>query len=108
MLYEVITDALGRRHENGSGDRELLGHCQLDVTGSRWHVDDEEVQLAPGDVFEELDQCRNGDGAAPDEGGILGGGRQGDAKGSRPGGFDFVGRAKFDAWSKLKGMNQVV
>lgn len=28
---------------------------------------------------------------------------QGDATGDRPGLTDFVGRAKFDAWSKLKG-----
>lgn len=27
----------------------------------------------------------------------------GDVGGSRPGGFDFVGAAKFDAWAKLKG-----
>lgn len=27
----------------------------------------------------------------------------GDAKGARPGMLDLVGRAKFDAWSKLKG-----
>jgi diazepam-binding inhibitor (GABA receptor modulating acyl-CoA-binding protein) len=27
----------------------------------------------------------------------------GDVKGTRPGGFDFVGGAKFDAWAKLKG-----
>ena len=27
----------------------------------------------------------------------------GDVKGERPGGFDFVGGAKHDAWSKLKG-----
>ncbi len=30
----------------------------------------------------------------------------GDAKGDRPGGFDFVGGAKHDAWSKLKGMTK--
>ena len=30
----------------------------------------------------------------------------GDAKGERPGGFDFVGGAKHDAWSKLKGMGK--
>jgi acyl-CoA-binding protein len=30
----------------------------------------------------------------------------GDATGERPGGFDFVGGAKFDAWSKLKGMSR--
>ena len=29
---------------------------------------------------------------------------EGDVKGERPGGFDFVGGAKYDAWSKLKGM----
>jgi len=28
----------------------------------------------------------------------------GDVSGSRPGGFDFVGGAKYDAWLKLKGM----
>jgi diazepam-binding inhibitor (GABA receptor modulator, acyl-CoA-binding protein) len=30
----------------------------------------------------------------------------GDVKGERPGGFDFVGGAKHDAWSKLKGMSR--
>ena len=29
---------------------------------------------------------------------------EGDASGERPGGFDFKGAAKFDAWSELKGM----
>ena len=29
----------------------------------------------------------------------------GDVKGDRPGGLDFVGGAKHDAWSKLKGMS---
>ena len=29
----------------------------------------------------------------------------GDVKGDRPGGFDFVGGAKHDAWAKLKGMS---
>jgi len=28
---------------------------------------------------------------------------QGDVSGKRPGMMDFVGRAKFDAWAKLKG-----
>jgi diazepam-binding inhibitor (GABA receptor modulating acyl-CoA-binding protein) len=31
---------------------------------------------------------------------------EGDASGERPGGFDFVGGAKYDAWSKLKGMSK--
>ena len=30
----------------------------------------------------------------------------GDVKGERPGGFDFVGGAKYDAWSKLKGTSK--
>jgi diazepam-binding inhibitor (GABA receptor modulator, acyl-CoA-binding protein) len=30
---------------------------------------------------------------------------EGDVQGARPGGFDFVGGAKHDAWSKLKGMS---
>jgi acyl-CoA-binding protein len=29
---------------------------------------------------------------------------EGDVRGERPGGFDFVGGAKYDAWAKLKGM----
>ena len=31
---------------------------------------------------------------------------EGDVKGDRPGGFDFVGGAKYDAWSKLKGTSK--
>ncbi len=27
----------------------------------------------------------------------------GDVQGSRPGGFDIVGKSKYDAWAKLKG-----
>lgn len=30
----------------------------------------------------------------------------GDVQGSRPGFTDFVGRAKYDAWTKIKGMGQ--
>ena len=30
---------------------------------------------------------------------------EGDVSGDRPGGFDFVGGAKHDAWAKLKGMS---
>ncbi len=31
---------------------------------------------------------------------------EGDVQGARPGGFDFVGGAKYDAWAKLKGMSR--
>jgi len=30
----------------------------------------------------------------------------GDASGDRPGGFDFVRQAKFDAWARIKGTSQ--
>ncbi len=30
---------------------------------------------------------------------------QGDVTGEQPGSFDFVRRAKFDAWSEIKGMS---
>ena len=33
-------------------------------------------------------------------------GSEGDATGRRPGFTDMIGRAKFDAWAKLKGMSQ--
>lgn len=32
----------------------------------------------------------------------------GDASGKKPGAFDFVAKAKFEAWSELKGMTQEV
>jgi acyl-CoA-binding protein len=31
---------------------------------------------------------------------------EGDVEGDRPGGFDFVGGAKYDAWAKIKGMSK--
>jgi diazepam-binding inhibitor (GABA receptor modulating acyl-CoA-binding protein) len=31
---------------------------------------------------------------------------EGDVTGDRPGGFDFVGGAKYDAWAKLKGTSR--
>ncbi len=31
---------------------------------------------------------------------------EGDVQGDRPGGFDFVGGAKHDAWAKLKGTSK--
>ena len=31
---------------------------------------------------------------------------EGDVTGERPGGFDFKGAAKFDAWKELKGLGQ--
>lgn len=33
-------------------------------------------------------------------------GSSGDVSGDRPGGFDFVGGAKYDAWEKLKGLSR--
>lgn len=31
---------------------------------------------------------------------------EGDVKGTRPGMFDMMGRGKYDAWAKLKGMSK--
>lgn len=33
-------------------------------------------------------------------------GSEGDAHGDKPGFFDFVGNAKYEAWEKLKGMDR--
>lgn len=33
---------------------------------------------------------------------------EGDASGERPGAFDFVARAKYDAWAARKGMSKTV
>ena len=35
-------------------------------------------------------------------------GSQGDVGGDRPGGFDFVARAKYDAWAARRGMSREV
>ena len=46
----------------GSGDNDHLslgeqsGECHLDVAGSGWHVDDQIVQLSPGDLVQKLFQ----------------------------------------------------
>jgi len=32
--------------------------------------------------------------------------KEGNVSGARPGGLDFVGRAKYDAWAKMKGKSQ--
>lgn len=33
-------------------------------------------------------------------------GSEGDVSGDKPGGFDFVGKAKYDAWEALKGKSK--
>ncbi len=59
--------------------------------------------------FEQAQQDVNGLGQRPDNDTLLRlyalykQATQGDAAGDRPSGFDFVRRAKFDAWSAVKG-----
>ena len=65
-------DFLGRRDEDGPGDRHGLGERQLGVRGPGRQVDDEVVELAPLDVAQELLDRAADERAAPDDGLALG------------------------------------
>jgi hypothetical protein len=59
-------DVLRRRDDHRAGQGHLLGHGELGVAGARRHVDQEQVELAPGDVAQHLLQGARHHGAAPD------------------------------------------
>ena len=65
-------NVLRRGDDDGAGQRHLLSHRQLRVAGARRHVDDQDVQFAPGDVAQHLLKRRLNHGAAPDHRRILG------------------------------------
>src|SRR3546814_5332582 len=46
-------EILRRRDDHGAGERNLLRHSQLHVASARGHVDDEDVELSPGDLRSE-------------------------------------------------------
>ena len=45
---------LRRRHDDGADDRHGLAEAERDVAGARRHVDDQVVEILPGDLAEEL------------------------------------------------------
>jgi len=45
---------LRRGDDNGAGHRHLLRQCQLDITGSRRHVDDQVVEIFPQRLVQQL------------------------------------------------------
>ena len=59
-------EVLRRRDDDRAGERHLLRHGELRVAGAGRHVDDEHVELAPGDVLQHLRQRRHHHRPAPD------------------------------------------
>ena len=68
---DLLGGRLRRRDEQEPRLREQLGERHRDVAGPRGQVDEQEVQLAPGDVLEELGQRLVEHRPAPDDGGVL-------------------------------------
>jgi hypothetical protein len=60
-------DLLRRADDDGAGDGEDLREGEGDVAGAGGHVDDEIVEIAPGDVAEELRDVGMEHRAAPDD-----------------------------------------
>src|SRR5690606_255067 len=51
---------------DGAADRHRLRQAELDVAGTRRHVDDQEVELAPHGVVEDLVEGTNDHRSTPD------------------------------------------
>ena len=52
--YVGQSHLLGRRHQDGAGERHRLGQRQLGVRGAGRQIHDQVVEVAPVDVAEEL------------------------------------------------------
>ena len=49
LLGIEVGGILGGNHDESAAERQPTGQLLLSVGGTRWQVDDEEVDLAPGD-----------------------------------------------------------
>ncbi len=58
-------------NDNRTGNRHLLGQCELGVTCARRHVEHQNVERAPRHFAQHLHQGRNHHRAAPDHGVIF-------------------------------------
>lgn len=65
-------DFLGGGDNDGASEGDGLDDGELDVAGAWGEVEDEDVEFAPGDLFEELLGVAVGEGAADDDGGGIG------------------------------------
>ena len=61
-------DVLRRGDNNGAGDRYLLGKRELNVTGSRRHIDHQIVEIVPVRLLQEIAQGGGDHRTAPDNG----------------------------------------
>ncbi len=59
-------EVLRGRHDHRAGQRHLLCHGELGIACAGRHVDDQDIELAPGDVFQHLAQGRHHHRSAPD------------------------------------------
>lgn len=58
---------LRRRHDDNAVKRDALENGQRNVAGSRRHVDDHHIKLAPGNILPELLDSTGDDRTAPDD-----------------------------------------
>ena len=68
---DPLRRGLRRRHDHERRLRQKLGQRHRDVAGSRREVDQQEVELPPGDVLEELLERLVQHRPAPDDRGVL-------------------------------------
>ena len=61
-------NVLRRRNDDGTGHRNRLGERQLNVTGSRGHVNHKVIEVMPGRLVQKLRERLGNQGAAPDHG----------------------------------------
>ena len=62
---------LGGGDDDGAVEGDGLHDGELDVAGAGGEVEDEDIEFAPGDLFEELLGVAVGEGAADDDGGAV-------------------------------------
>ena len=67
LLHVGEGHVLGRRHDDGPRDRNVLHQADVDVARARRHVDQQEVQLTPRDLQDHLLQRIAGHRPAPDQ-----------------------------------------
>ena len=62
----ILSDSLWSADDDRSSQRQLLRKGQRDIAGSRWQIDEQIVQFAPGGLVEKLGKGLVCHGASPD------------------------------------------
>ena len=64
-------NVLRRGDDHRTGYRHLLGKGKLDITGARWHVDDQIVEILPTGLVQQLVQRGGDHRSTPNHGGLF-------------------------------------